>query len=268
MPDGLSFSKSFTSDHIQLLVDETWTDVEGNRQTRQEIFDSVFQIIDEAEQFILLDFFLVNDFLYKPGRNMRELSNELTGKLVEKRKKDPHVEIVFITDPLNTVYDSVPSPFFQTLETCAANGGKAGVRVVWTELNRLRDSSPIISKPWRLFVKPWGTGPGDTIANPVGDGRVSLRSGLKLINFKANHRKLIVTEKSLLVTSANPHSARSAHWNMALRIDGAGQAAACESESAILKMSGAKEFKAGWKPAIQNTPPRRPACHSRTAHGA
>ena len=273
LPKGLSFSESFAAEQVQLLVDETWVDAEGQRQVRQEIFDSVFQIIDEAEQFILLDFFLVNDFLYEPGPGLRPLSRELTDKLLEKRKKHPSVEIVFITDPLNTVYDSIPSPFFhstegreadlptaerqrngvewQSLETCTADGGKAGVRIVWTDINRLRDSNPMISKPWRLFVKPWGTGPGNTVENPIGKGRVSLRSALKLINFKANHRKLIVSEKSLLVTSANPHSASSAHWNMALRIDGAGQTAALKSESAILKMSGAEEFKAGWKPAIR-----------------
>jgi phosphatidylserine/phosphatidylglycerophosphate/cardiolipin synthase-like enzyme len=77
----------------------------------------------------------------------------------------------------------------------------------------------------------------------MGKGRVSLRSMLKLINFKANHRKIIITEKSLLVTSANPHNASSAHWNMALRVDGSGQALAAQSESAILNLSGKAPFQ-------------------------
>lgn len=235
LPHGLSFSGSFQAERVQLLVDETWVDAEQNRQIDQQIFDSVFQIIDEADQFILLDFFLVNDFLCEPGPGMRPLSRELTDRLIEKRKQNPDVQIVFITDPLNTVYGSVPSPLFQGLE-------KAGVKIVWTDLDKLRDSNPLYSKPWQLFIKPFGSGPGETLANPIGEGRISLRSALKLLNFKANHRKLIVTEKSLLVTSANPHSASSAHWNMALRVDGAGQAVACRSESAILKMSGAEEF--------------------------
>ena len=236
LPGGLCASESFTADRVQLLVDETWTDSENQRQVDQEIFDAAFQIIDEAEQYILLDLFLVNDFLYKPGPGTRPLSSELTEKLIEKRTQSPDVQIVFITDPVNTVYGSVPSPLFQTLET-------AGIQVVWTDLNRLRDSNPLFSKPWRLFIKPFGTAPGNTLKNPIGDGHISLRSALKLLNFKANHRKLIVTGKSLLVTSANPHSASSAHWNMGLQIDGSGQAAACASESAILKMSGAEEFQ-------------------------
>lgn len=234
LPDGLGYSAEFPAGQIQLLIDETWVDADGQRQVHQEIFESVFQIIDEAEEYILLDFFLVNDFLYHPGPGMRPLSRELTAKLIKKRRHSPDVDIVFITDPINTVYNATPSPLFQALE-------KAGVQVVWTDLNELRDSNPVFSKPWRLFIKPFGTGPGDTLANPIGDGRISLRSLLKLLNFKANHRKLIVTEKSLLVTSANPHSASSAHWNMALRIDGAGQAAACKSESAILQLSGTEK---------------------------
>jgi phosphatidylserine/phosphatidylglycerophosphate/cardiolipin synthase-like enzyme len=247
LPEGLSFSAGCPAEHVQLLVDETWTDADGNRQVHQEIFNSVFRIIDEAEQFILLDFFLVNDFLYTPAPGMRPLSRELADRLVEKRRQNPDVQIVFITDPINTVYGSVPSPLFQALE-------KAGIQVVWTELDRLRDSNPVIAKPWRLFVRPFGTGPGSTLDNPLGDGRISLRSLLKQINFKANHRKLIVTEKSLLVASANPHSASSAHWNMALRIDGAGQSIACESESAVLRFSGAKALVPdGLKPAAVPT---------------
>ncbi len=235
LPEGLCFSTEFPADRVRLLIDETWTDAKGTRQVDQEIFDSVFQIIDDAEEFILLDFFLVNDFLYEEGPGMRPLSRELTDRLLQKRKQNPEVKITFITDPLNTAYGSVPSSYFQTLET-------AGVRVVWTDLNKLRDSNPVISKPWRLLVRPFGTGPAKTLPNPLGEGSVSMRSMLKLLNFKANHRKVIVTEKSLLVASANPHSASSAHWNMALRVDGGGQAAACEAESAILKLSGAEPF--------------------------
>jgi phosphatidylserine/phosphatidylglycerophosphate/cardiolipin synthase-like enzyme len=232
---GLTFSGETTADQVRLLLDETWMDAAGQRQVDQEIFDSVFEIIDTAEQFILIDFFLVNDFLYEPGPGLRPLSQELTDRLVAKRKNDPDVRIVFITDPINTVYGSVESSHFGVLE-------QAGVEVVWTDLDQLRDSNPLYSKPWRLLVKPWGTGPGQGMENPIGEGRISMRSMLKLLNFKANHRKMVVSEKSLLVTSANPHSASSAHWNVALRIDGAGKDLACAAESAIMRMSGSDAF--------------------------
>jgi len=229
---GLAFSGETTAEQVHLLVDETWVDADGQRQVDQEIFDAVFEIIDEAEEFLLFDFFLVNDFLYQPGPGLRPLSQELTERLVAKRKSSPGVRIVFITDPINTVYGSVESPHFNAMK-------EAGIEVVWTELDRLRDSNPIYSKPWRLLVRPWDTGPGNALENPLGDGRISMRSMLKLLNFKANHRKMVVSEKSLLVTSANPHSASSGHWNVALRIDGAGMELGCSAETAIIKLSGA-----------------------------
>ncbi|MBN2162455.1 MAG: hypothetical protein JW713_05890 [Pontiellaceae bacterium] len=231
---GLAYAAETRAEHVRFLVDETWCDALGTRRVDQEIFDAVFEVIDEAEQFVLLDFFLVNDFLYEPGDCMRPLSQELTDRLLEKRRTHPEVPIIFITDPVNTVYGSIESPQFSALQ-------QAGVKVVWTDLDKLSDSNPFYSKPWRVLVRPLGVGPGNAISNPMGEGRISVRSMLKLLNFKANHRKLVATEKSLLVTSANPHSASSAHWNVALRVDGAGMELACESESAILRMAGAED---------------------------
>jgi hypothetical protein len=233
---GLAFSGETEVDDIRLLVDETWVDAAGRRHVKQEIFEAVFSMIDEAETFILLDFFLLNDFEYEPGAGMRPLSRELAERLVAKRRSNPAVEIVFITDPVNTVYGSIRSPHFTAME-------QAGVRVVWTELNRLRDSNCLYSPFWRLFGCLIGTGPGRVFKNPLGEGRISARSMFKLLNFKANHRKVVLTDQALLVTSANPHSGSSAHWNMALRVDGAGKALARQSESAILQLSGAGDVE-------------------------
>ncbi|MBN2685705.1 MAG: hypothetical protein JXR40_10525 [Pontiellaceae bacterium] len=232
---GFAYSAETRAEHVQFLVDETWVDESGVRQVRQEIFDSVFEMIDEAEAFVLIDFFLVNDFLYEPGPGMRPLSRELADRLIQKRRVQPDVEVIFITDPINSVYGSIESALFAELEA-------AGVHVVWTNLDKLRDSNCIYSKPWRLFVKPWGVSPGKALANPMGEGRVSVRSMLKLLNFKANHRKLVVTDKSLLVTSGNPHDASSAHCNVALRVDGAGMWMGNDAEAAVLRISDAEEL--------------------------
>lgn len=237
---GLAYSGSTRADNVRFLVDETWVGADGTRHVDQEIYDSVFEMIDEAGQFVLLDLFFMNNFDYVPGPCMRPLSQDLADRLVAKRKSDPHVEIIFITDPVNTGYGSIESPLFRALEA-------AGVQVVWTDLDKMRDSNPIYSKPWRVLAKPFGMGPGKALKNPIGDGRISMRSMLKLFNLKANHRKIVITDNALLVTSANPHSASSAHWNVALRVDGAGIAMACESESAILGFSGAEEATATFR---------------------
>ena len=233
---GLAYSGATRADKVRFLVDETWVDAAGTRHVDQEIYNSIFEMIDEAGQFVLLDLFFMNNFDYVPGPCMRPLSQDLADRLVAKRKSDPHVEIIFITDPVNTGYGSIESPLFQALET-------AGVQVVWTDLDKMRDSNPIYSKLWRVLAKPFGMGSGRTLKNPIGDGRISMRSMLKLFNLKANHRKIVITDNAVLVTSANPHSASSAHRNVALRVDGAGITMACESESAILGFSGAEEVR-------------------------
>ncbi len=232
---GLAYYAAAEASEVELLVDETWVDTNEVRHVDQEIFDAVYAMIDEAEQFILLDLFLMNEFGFEAGPCKTALGLELTDKLLAKRAKSPDVEIIFITDPVNTVYGSIESPQFSALEA-------AGVQVVVTDLNPLRDSNPIYSKPWRILGQPWGTGPGRALANPMGEGRISLRSMFKMLNFKANHRKVVVTEKGLLVTSANPHSSSSAHRNVALRVN-AGMADACEMESAVLAFSKAERFE-------------------------
>jgi hypothetical protein len=235
-PSGLNFSRQFSAKKVEFLADETWVDSSGNLQVKQEIFDSVFKMIDQADRFVLIDLFLMNNFGYRPASGMREMSTELADKLIAKRKNQPRVKIVFITDPVNSVYGSIANPLFSKMQD-------AGIEVVWTDLDQLRDSNPGFSILWRMLVKPFGVGPGRMVPNPLGEGRISMRSFLKMLNFKANHRKVIITDKALLVTSANPHSASSAHWNVALRIDGAGIEEACLAESAVLKLSNAKPFK-------------------------
>lgn len=233
-PLGTAVRNSADAHSAQLLVDQTWVDSSGNRQVCQEIFPSVFEIIHAAEEWIVLDFFLLNDFSFSEGSGQWPLSAELTNCLLEKKQACPEIKITFITDPLNTFYGSLESPHFSRLES-------AGIEVVWTALDRLRDSNPLYSFGWRLGIKPLGTGPGRFMKNPIGPGRISLRSFMKLLNFKANHRKLILTEKEMLVTSANPHSASSAHWNTALRVCAPELVPAVwNSEQAVVKFSGAQ----------------------------
>ena len=98
---GLAYSGATRADNVRFLVDETWVDASGTRHVDQEIYDSIFEMIDEARQFVLLDFFFVNDFDYEPGPCMRPLSQDLADRLVAKRKSDPQVQIIFITDPVN-----------------------------------------------------------------------------------------------------------------------------------------------------------------------
>ncbi|MDA3925617.1 MAG: phospholipase D-like domain-containing protein [Kiritimatiellae bacterium] len=234
-PDGLDFSASTRVDQVHLLVDECWVDQSGKRHVNQEIFRSVRDVINRAEKFILIDMFLINNFCYTAAEGYYPLSDELTSWLVAKKRDMPDIEIIFISDPVNTIYGAVESPHFAAMT-------KAGVKVVLTDLDKLSDSNPLYSFPWRLLVRPLGTGPGFLMPNPMGEGRISMRSFLKLLNLKANHRKVVISEKEVMALSANSHSGSSAHWNTALHVKGAGMALMWQSERAVLAFSGMKDI--------------------------
>jgi phosphatidylserine/phosphatidylglycerophosphate/cardiolipin synthase-like enzyme len=65
---------------------------------------------------------------------------------------------------------------------------------------------------------------------------------MSLLNFKANHRKLIICDTpdgySALVTSANPHDGSSAHGNVAIYFHGQAVLDLLKTENAVLGFSG------------------------------
>ncbi len=237
LPEGLSCaSDPSPADDVRFLADTTWVDADGNRHSEQAIFDAAFDMIRGAQRFILLDMFLYNDFEMQITDPLRTLSSELTDVLLAQKAQHPDMIVVVITDPINTVYGSLESPYFKRLEA-------AGVSVVTTNLRVLRDSSPVYSFLWRLLVKPLGNpGPG-RFTNPFDPrGKVTLRSQLEMLNCKANHRKILVCDHadtlSALVSSANPHDASSANSNVGIRFTGPAAADLVRSENAVLALSG------------------------------
>ncbi|MCC5879619.1 MAG: phospholipase [Idiomarina sp.] len=236
LPAGLNLEGPVRSvSNVEFLVDATYVDASGERQIEQQIFDSVFEMIADARRFVLVDMFLFNDFQGEVSETHRSLSTELTQALIAQKQRYPELEMWVISDPLNNLYGGQPSVHFAQLEA-------AGIPVVITDLTRLRDSNPVYSALWRPFFQPFGNSEGDTLPNPFGEGEVSLRTYLALLNFKANHRKLVITDSgeqlNALVTSANPHDGSSAHSNVALRFNGKAAWDLLDSETAVLAFSG------------------------------
>jgi len=236
LPDGTSFrGEEIPSQNVAFIADTAWVDKNGERHVEQAIFDDVFRIIDEARELIVVDMFLYNDLQGAVPERTRPLAVELTDVLVSKKLQHPEMEIVVITDPVNELYGGLPSPYFERLE-------QAGVRVATTNLRKLRDSNAVYSFFWRLMVKPFGNSPASTVPNLMGPDRVSIRSYLELLNFKANHRKVLIADSGHtyvgFVSSANPHDGSSAHRNAAIRFTGAAVADLLETENAVLTFSG------------------------------
>lgn len=220
---------------VAWLEDRTWTDSSGTRHQDHEIFDELLRLIGQARRLVVADMFLFNTFKGSSDESFRPLTEQLTSALIQAKASHPSMTVVLITDPVNSVYGSLPAPHLRRLRA-------SGVDVVVTELAPLRDSNPSWSGLWRMCCKWMGNDPGGGwIDNPMGTGEVTLRSLLRLANFKANHRKtLIVDEENAwtgLVTSGNPHDASAAHSNSAVRFSGPAALDLLRSEIAVIRWS-------------------------------
>lgn len=250
---------------IQFIADITSADAYGRPILSQAIFDEVLGLVRSARDFLVLDYFLFNDQRGAAVETApaRPLSAELRDALIERRRVDPQLPILLIVDPINELYGSAPSKDVALLRA-------AGVQVVTANLDVLRDSNFLYSSVWRLCFGWWGAdGKGDGwLPNPLDEGaeEVTARAWGRLLNFKADHRKVILGGDGKggligIVGSANPHDASSAHSNVALKVRGAALAPLLESEIAIARASGWKgEIR--YAAAESTAPPQIPGATS------
>jgi len=253
LPEGLSCrSEAVPAADVRFLSDQTSLDASGVRAVDQHIFDEAFAMIGKAERLVVVDLFLFNEFLGAGPAPHRRLCEELTAALIARKRAVPDLRAVLITDPVNTVYGGLEARHLTRLRA-------AGVEVVVTRLSRLRDSNTAWSSVWRLCFWPWGNDEkGGWLANPFGEGEVTLRSWFALLNFKANHRKVVIAdadgELRALVTSANPHDGSSAHSNVGVVFGGPAARALLASEQAVAAFSGGQPDFAAAAPARAAAP--------------
>jgi phosphatidylserine/phosphatidylglycerophosphate/cardiolipin synthase-like enzyme len=185
---------------------------------------------------------------------LRPLAEQLRDALIERRQELPDLKVLFITDPINELYGAAPSPDLRLLRA-------AGVDVVVTRLDPLRDSNHLYSSAWRLGVNWWNpsTDGEGSLPNPLDDSNTPLPFGAwaRLINYKANQRKVIIGDDGKgglvgIVGSANPHDASGADSNVAARVTGPVLRSLLESELAIAQLSG-------WNGTLPALPPTQMA---------
>ncbi len=246
--------QSIAAQDVTFIADITSADAYGRQNASQAIFDEVLGVVRSARKFIVLDYFLFNPqpgIAAHAGPAFRQVSGELRDALIERRRAEPDLQVLFITDPINEVYGGVTSRDLRLLRA-------AGVEVVITNLDVLRDSNFLYSSLWRLAVKWWSGGelpagarPGDSertaggLPNPLDDSAapVSFTAWARLLNFKANQRKLVIADDGrgglvTIVGSANVHDAGSAHSNAALKVTGTAMLPLLKSELEVAGFSG------------------------------
>lgn len=236
LPEGISYAGDLQPiSSIDMLTDLTYAVNENSeeRQTENEIFSSIYQMIEEAEEFVVVDFFLVDGF-YEEDEGFPPIADELSETLATKKLENPEMPVIFITDPLNQGYGSYENKWFKKMRD-------AGVEIVYTDLDPLRDSTPIYSGIYRTFFQWFDFGGEGWIPNAMASEapKMTVASYLTLLNVKANHRKLVITEKEGLVSSANPHDASGLHGNIALKFTSSPLLNdMLEAEEAVSLMSG------------------------------
>ncbi|MFD1887447.1 phospholipase D family protein [Paenibacillus wenxiniae] len=235
LPAGVSYeSPLYTVDHVNFYYDLTYpAPGSGDRFTqKRHIYDRILQMVDEADRFIVIDMFLFNNYVHK-GQEYPKLSEGLADRLIQRKQKQPDLQIVFITDEVNTNYNSSPNPLLEKMR-------QAGISIIMTDVDPLRDSTPVYSAVWRTFFQWFGQAGNGTIPNAMATGGpdVTLRSYLKLINVKANHRKAVITDHSALVSTGNVHDASAYHSNVAFEVQGPIIGDLLKAEQAVVDLSG------------------------------
>ncbi len=230
---------------VTFIADITAADAYGRPVVSQGIFDEVLKVVRSARHFVVLDYFLFGEqrgSLAGPAAPLRSISGELRDALIQQRRAHPDLKVLFLTDPINEAYGSVPSRDWILLRA-------AGVDVTVTDLDLLRDSNFIYSGVWRLALRWWnGGGRGSGwLPNPLDedDAPITFGAWARLANFKANHRKGIIADDGHegligVIGSANPHDGSSAHSNVAATVSGPALAPLLQSELSVARFSGWK----------------------------
>ncbi|QFT89180.1 cardiolipin synthetase [Bacillus sp. THAF10] len=231
LPDGVSYEgKIHYVSKVDFLYDLTYSNDDKTIQ-EQEIFKRIFEIIDEAEEFIVIDMFLFNGY-HDGEKDYPPISKDLMDSLMTKKQKEPEIDIYFLTDEVNTTYGSHEAKELSILQ-------ENGINIVKTNVDVLRDSNPIYSGIWRVFFQWFGQGGSGWIQNPMAKSapETTVRSYLKLLNIKANHRKVVATDKTAVISSANPHDASGFHSNTAFEVNGPIIQDILKTEQAVINFS-------------------------------
>lgn len=235
LPEGLNYTGKLRHADVKFLADYTYIDSQGQQQ-QHKIFDTMLQLIEEAQSTIVIDMFLFNAETGASTQQHQPLTRELTDALILKKRLMPNMEIKVITDPINSVYGGVAPEHYRQMR-------QVGIDVIETNLTPLRASNPLWSGIWYLCCQGLKNNPEQGwLDNPFGAGKITLTSYAHLLNFKANHRKTMVVDTAegwkTLVSSMNPHDGSSRHSNVGLLVQGHTAIDVLKTEQAVGQMSG------------------------------
>jgi len=229
---------------VKIMADVTAADAYGRPIVNQAIFDETLRVIGAAREFIVVDYVLVSAREaaqarlvaaqdrgpYPPAASalpLRPRALQLRDALIARKSAVPALRVLLITDPGSDAYGRKPS---QNLALLRA----AGIDVVVTDLDALRDSNFLYSSLWRITMRWWSGSAGES-------GR--LAAWARFANFKANRRNLIIADDGAgritgMLSSASQGDDGSVDSALAVEVSGPVLAPLIASELAIARFSG------------------------------
>lgn len=204
----------------------------GERFFNGSIGPKVLDMIGKAQRVIILSVFLFDSFV-SHTETPKDVVGRLTAALVDQKRKHPGMIVAVILDPSHKAYAQRVSPaerrlrangvdvFYSDLLSGLKRASFLGVRETMGHVGRGLDV---------LTFNRWGDAwskvldraplPGD-IDGEQATAEMAFNAAL----LKANHRKLLVTDKhggdlEVMVSSANPHNASAYHVNTSLTVSG------------------------------------------------
>ena len=216
-PLGINYESPIReTENAEFHYDLTYLDKDGNIQYDRNLWDATFKVVDNAKDYLIIEMFLFNDLYNKDKEHFPEFAKEYTERLVKKQQENPNLKVYILADENNNFYGAFEHPFITSMKN-------AGINVIIVDIFNLKDTFPWYSPIWRTFIKPMGNPQNKGwITNFYGDmwPKLTIRNLLRALNVKADHKKVFLNEKEVVVSSANIHDPSYFHENIAIYTDG------------------------------------------------
>ena len=216
-PLGINYESPIReTENAEFHYDLTYLDKDGNIQYDRNLWDATYKVIDDAKDYLIVEMFLFNDLYNKDKEHFPEFAKKYTERLVKKQKENPNLKVYILADENNNFYGAFEHPFITSMKN-------AGINVIIVDIFKLKDTFPWYSPIWRTFIKPMGNPQNKGwITNFYGDmwPKLTIRNLLRALNVKADHKKVFLNEKEVVVSSANIHDPSYFHENIAIYTDG------------------------------------------------
>ena len=216
-PLGINYESPIReTENAEFHYDLTYLDKDGNIQYDRNLWDATLKVVDNAKDYLIIEMFLFNDLYNKDKERFPEFAKEYTEKLIKKQQENPNLKVYILADENNNFYGAFEHPFITSMKN-------AGINVIIVDIFKLKDTFPWYSPFWRTFIKPMGNPQNKGwITNFYGDmwPKLTIRNLLRALNVKADHKKVFLNEKEVVVSSANIHDPSYFHENIAIYTDG------------------------------------------------